>query len=214
VGSGSGHPPAGLDTKKKSLKASEQDPTTRAAYQAQITGEPSSRFVVIDECGSNLNLTPRYGRAPRGERAVDAAPRNTPVNTTLIAAMTTRGMGPAMLLDGATDTLAFLAYCEHVLIPALSPGQIVVLDNLSAHKDHRVHRLIAAAGCELWYLPSCSPDLSPIELAFSKLKSRVRRAKARTRDALDDAIAGALTAITPADATGFFRHCGYGTATQ
>lgn len=176
--------------------------------------EPAARFVVIDESGSNLNLTPRYARAPRGKRAVDATPRNTPVNTTLIAALTTDGLGPAMLLDGATDTAAFLAYCQHVLVPTLSPGQIVVLDNLSAHKDRRVFDLIAAAGCSLWYLPSYSPDLSPIELAFSKLKAGIRCAKARTRDALDEAIATALPTVTPADASGFFRHCGYGISAQ
>jgi transposase len=214
VGGRPSDPSAGLDAKKKSLRAAEQDPAARAAYREQIEGEPSTRFVVIDECGSNLDLTPRYGRAPRGERAVDAAPRNTPVNTTLIAAMTTDGMGAALLLDGATDTPAFLAYCEHVLVPSLSPGQIVVLDNLSAHKDHRVRDLIAAVGCDLWYLPSYSPDLSPIELAFSKLKGSVRRTKARTRQALDDAIAAALGTITAADAAGFFRHCGYGHAAQ
>ena len=114
-----------------------------------------------------------------------------------------------MLLDGATDTLAFLAYCRHVLVPTLSPGQIVVLDNRSAHQDRRVRDLIEAAGRRLWYLPSSSPDLSPIELAFSKLKAGIRRAKARTREALDEAIAAALPIVTPTEAASFFRHCGY-----
>ncbi|MDQ3548887.1 MAG: IS630 family transposase [Chloroflexota bacterium] len=214
MGGRAGYPPPGLDTKKKTLSAAEQDPAARAAYREQVGPAPRERFVILDECGSNLDLTPRYARAPRGRRARDATPRNTPVNTTLIASMTTAGMGPAMLLDGATDTLAFLAYCEQVLVPALVPGQIVVLDNLAAHKDDRVREMIAGAGCQLWYLPAYSPDLSPIELAFSKLKEAIRRAKARTREALDDAIASALRQITAQDARGYFVHCGYGTTAQ
>ncbi len=119
--------------------------------------------MIVDETGSNLNLTRRYGRAPRGERAPGAVPRNTPPNTTLIAAMTTAGMGTAMVLDGATDTLACDVYVEHFLAPTLCAGQSVVMDNLSAHKSTRVRSLIEARGCLLGYLPSYSPDLSPIE---------------------------------------------------
>jgi transposase len=165
--------------------------------------------VIVDECGSNINLTPRYARAPRGERAYGRVPRNTDKNTTLIAAMSTAGMGPAMLVEGATDTPAFEAYVEHVLVPTLVPGQIVVMDNLAAHRSPRVREFIEAAECELWYLPGYSPDLSPIEEAFSKLKTLLRRAQARTRAALEQAIAAALDQITPEDARGFFIHCGY-----
>jgi transposase len=165
--------------------------------------------VIVDESGTNLNLTPRYARAPRGQRANGQVPRNTPPNTTLIAALTTSGMGPAMTLSGATDTAAFEIYVTHVLAPSLRPGQIVVMDNLSAHKNRRVRELITARGCELWYLPSYSPDLSPIEEAFSKLKALLRRAKARTHEALEHAIALALDQITAADARGYFTHCGY-----
>lgn len=214
MGRGSRDPSAGLDTKKKTVSAAEQDPLQRAAYQDQVKPTPRERFVILDECGSNLDLTPRYARAPRGQRARDRAPRNTPVNTTVIATLTSAGMGPTMLLDGATDTAAFLAYCEQVLVPTLTPGQIVVMDNLAAHRNRRVRAVIEAAGCELWYLPPYSPDLSPIELAFSKLKETIRRAKARTREALDDAIASALGQITPADARGYFTHCGYGVTAQ
>ncbi len=171
-------------------------------------------FVVVDECGSNINLTPIYARAPRGLRAYGQVPRNTEKNTTLIASMTTVGMGPALLLDGATDSAAFEVYVEQVLAPELRPGQVVVIDNLSAHKRERVRTVIEARGCELWFLPAYSPDLSPIEEAFSKLKALVRRAEARTRDALYDAIATALERITPADALGYFRHGGYGTQVQ
>jgi transposase len=165
--------------------------------------------VIIDECGSNLNLTPRYARAPRKQRAFGSVPRNTPPNTTLIAALTLSGMGAALILPGATDRLAFEAYVEHILVPSLRTGQVVLIDNLSAHKSSHVQELIHACGCELWFLPSYSPDLSPIEPAFAKLKNAWRQAAARTNDALVDTIATSLPSITPADAHSFFRDCGY-----
>jgi transposase len=127
----------------------------------------------------------------------------------LIASMSTAGMGEALVLTGATDAAAFVTYVEQVLGPTLTPSQVVVLDKLSAHKDQRVQALIEARGCELWYLPAYSPDLSPIEEAFAKLKTLLRRAAARTREALLEAIAAALDQITAADAHGFFQHCGY-----
>ncbi len=167
--------------------------------------------MIVDETGSNLNMTPRYARAPRGTRAVGSVPRNTPPNTTLIAAMGTAGMDAAMVLDGAIDTAAFEAYVRQFLVPTLRPGQVVVLDNLSAHKSPRVRQWIEAGGCELWYLPSYSPDLSPIEEAFAKLKTLLRQAAARTKVALLDAIAIALSKITATDAQGYFMHCGYHT---
>ncbi len=166
-------------------------------------------IIVIDECGSNLNLTPRYARAPRGQRAIGYVPRNTPPNTTLIASLTLAGLGPAMLLPGATDRLAFEAYIEQVLAPALHPGQIVILDNLSAHHSAKVQRLVAARQCELWFLPSYSPDLSPIEPAFAKLKQAWRKAGARTLAGLYDTISATLPSITSADAHNFFTDCGY-----
>ncbi len=174
-----------------------------------MTGRGARDFVVVDECGSNVNLTPRYARAPRGERAHGTVPRNTEPNTTLIASISLAGMGPAMTLTGATDTAAFLAYVGRVLAPSLTLGKVVVMDNLSAHKDQRVRDLIEGRGCELWYLPGYSPDLSPIEEAFSKLKGLLRRAEARTREALEAAIAEALEAISNSDARGYFTHCGY-----
>jgi transposase len=194
---------------KKTLGASERDEPARAAYRERIQQRTVDDFVIVDECGSNINLTPRYARAPRGERAYGHVPRNTAANTSLIASLSTEGMGPAMLLTGATDTAAFEAYVEQVLAPGLVPGKIVVMDNLSAHKSERVRLLIEARGCELWFLPAYSPDLSPIEEAFSKLKQLLRRAVARTREALQQAIAIALDQITAQDAQGYFRHCGY-----
>lgn len=200
----------GLDAQKKTLAAAERNEAARDAYRTRVAARVAADFVVVDECGSNINLTPRYGRAPRGQRATGRVPRNTERNTTLIAALTTTGMGAAMLLEGATDTAAFEIYVEHFLLPTLAPGTIVVIDNLSAHKRERVRTLIEGQGCEVWFLPAYAPDLSPIEEAFSKLKALLRRAEARTREALHTAIAHALDRITSQDAHGFFAHCGYG----
>ena len=165
--------------------------------------------MVIDELGLNLDLTPRYGRAPRGQRAVERVPRNTPVNTTLIGSCSLRGMGPCLLLSGGVDTVAVEAYLDLVLGPTLRPGQIVLLDNLSAHTSACVTEVVAKRGGTVWYLPTYSPDLSPIELAFAKFKGLVRRAAARTREALEQAVADAWTQVTAEDLRGFFRHCGY-----
>lgn len=165
--------------------------------------------VVIDEFGSNLNMTPRYARAPQGVRAVASVPRNTPENLTTISALTVAGIGPSMVISGSVTTAVFEAYVEQVLAPTLRPGQLVVLDNLSAHKSVRIRDAVAARACQLWYLPPYSPDYSPIELAFAKIKTEVRRAGARTRMALEQAIASALTHISAVDARAFFRHCGF-----
>jgi len=170
--------------------------------------------VFVDESGTHLAMTPRRARAPRGQRAYGAVPRNRGGNTTLIAALTPAGLGPAMTLPGAADAAAFAAYVRAFLAPTLVPGQVVVLDNLSVHKGAAIRHLVEACGCRLLFLPPYSPDFAPIEHAFSKLKAHLRRAGARTRDALDAAIATALDAITAQDAAGWFRHCGYPTPGQ
>jgi len=165
--------------------------------------------VIVDESGYNLNLTPLYARAPQGERAYAQLPRNTPATTTLIAALTTTGMRAPILLSGATDHHVVEAYVEQVLAPTLQEGQVVLLDNLSAHKRARLEPVLAARGCQLWFLPPYSPDLAPIELAFAKMKQAVRRAAARSGAALETAITDALELISASDAQGFFAHCGY-----
>ena len=154
-------------------------------------------------------MTPRYARAPRGERAYGTVPRNWGTNVTLLAALTPTGLGPAMTVAGATDAWVFEAYVREVLVPALVPGQTVVLDNLGAHKGPRIRQLIEACGCTLLFLPAYSPDFAPIELAFAKLKEALRRAAARTREALEAALAAALATITAQDAAAWFHHCGY-----
>lgn len=200
-----------LDTKKKTLVASEQDEATRAVWREQAKQLPTQDLVIVDETGTQINMTPRYAYAPQGERAVGKVPRNYGANLTLIASLSLEGMGEAMLLEGSADSAVFETYIEQILAPSLRPGQIVILDNLSIHLGPQVKEAIEARGCQLLFLPAYSPDFSPIEGAFSKLKAILRRVGARTREALQDAIIQALPSITPQDALGWFRHCGYGT---
>ena len=163
----------------------------------------------VDECGSHTALTPLYGWAPRRERAVGRAPRNRGQNTTIVGALSVAGIGAAMTLEGAADRLAFEAFVEFFLVPNLKAGQIVVMDNLSIHKGPKVRSLIEECGCNLLFLPSYSPDFSPIEPAWSKLKAYLRQVGARTKDTLDAAIGDGLNRINAQDAQGWFRHCGY-----
>lgn len=163
----------------------------------------------MDESGTNLSLTPRYGRAPRGQRVVGSVPRNHGPNVTLVAAMSHAGITAAMTMSGAADGEVWTLFVRQILLPSLRPGQIVLCDNLSVHKNLVVRQLIAAVGCQVRFLPPYSPDFSPIEHAFSKLKTHVRQANARTRPALEAAIADGLQTITRRDAQAWFRHCGY-----
>jgi transposase len=179
------------------------------AWREQVARIDPIRFVFVDETGSHLGLTRTHARAPRGERAHGSAPRNRGPNRTTITSLTLDGLGPGLLLEGGVTTRAFEVYVEQILAPTLRPGQIVAVDNLSAHHSARTRRAIEARGAQLWFLPSYSPDLTPIEAAFSKLKTLLRQAAARTAEALAQAIWVALPAITPADARGYFTHCGY-----
>lgn len=155
-------------------------------------------------------MTRLYARAPKGLRAYGSVPSNRGKNTTLIASMTLEGaMGEAMAVEGSTKAHVFEAYVEYFLAPALKEGQIVVMDNLGAHKTDKVKELIEERGCKLWFLPAYSPDLNPIEEAFSKVKAHLRKSAARTREALLEAMGEALSSITPRDAVGWFAHCGY-----
>jgi len=174
-----------------------------------MSQQEAERLVFLDECGSNIALTPLYARAPKGERAHGNVPRNRGKNMTLIASLSLEGIGASMILEGGVNAVAFEAYIEQVLVPTLRPGQTVVMDNLSVHKVARVQQLIEKRGCHLLFLPAYSPDFSPIEETFSKVKTFLRRTGARTREALQEAIAQALLTVTPQDACGWFRHCGY-----
>jgi transposase len=198
-----------LDGEKKSLIATEQDPVARAAWWEAMTEVPAEQLIFVDETGTHTRMTPLYARAPRGERAYGHVPRNHTRNTTLIAALTLAGLDAPMVLEGAMDGSAFVAWLRHFLVPTLSAGQVVVMDNLNVHKGAQVRQIIEAHGCRLVYLPAYSPDFSPIEGAYSKVKARVRRAGKRKQDELEGAIGEAVGAVTAHDAAGWFAHCGY-----
>jgi transposase len=204
-----------MEPKKRSLGAGERDEFLRAAWRALIAGEvDAARLVFVDEMGANISLSPLYAWARRGERALCKAPRNWGKNVTLLASMTSEGMGPCMAVVGSITRAAFEAYVERVLAPSLSAGQVVVMDNLSAHKGGRVKEIVEGVGCELLYLPPYSPDLNPIEQAFAKVKGLLRGAGARTREALIEAMGAALSAVSARDVSGFVGHCGYRTLAQ
>jgi transposase len=167
------------------------------------------RLVFVDECGTHTSLAPVYGYCPKGERLRLSVPRNRGKNTTLLASITLEGMGPSMVVNGSTTAEVFEAYLEQVLLPELRQGQVIVMDSLPAHKPGRVRELIEERGCELLYLPGYSPDYNPIEEAFSKIKEILRRACARTREALLEALGEALSTVSLRDAQGFFEHAGY-----
>jgi transposase len=189
----------------------ERDEWLRVAWRVTVARElATERLVFVDEMGTNTSLHPLYAWSPKGERARCSVPRNRGPNTTLLASMTAEGMGACLAVEGATTSIVFETYIEKVLLPSLRYGQVVVMDNLlSAHKGERIRELLESAGCELLYLPPYSPDFSPIEEAFSKVKCLIRKAEARSREALVEAIGKALDAITARDARGFFEHCGY-----
>ena len=169
------------------------------------------RLVFVDESSTNISLAPRYARAPKGERARGKVPKNWGKNVTLIASMGEEGVGPSMSIEGSSDTESFGLYMKDILAPRLKEGQIVIMDNLSVHKSAWARELIEGRGCSLVLLPSYSPDFNPIEQAFSKLKDLLRKAEARTREALFDATHHALRAITQQDARSYFEYCGYTT---
>lgn len=163
----------------------------------------------LDESGVTTQMTRSWGRAVRGERVQEGAPGGHWQILTLLGAMTANGLVATMTIPSPTDGDVFLAYVEQVLCPALKPGQVVVMDNLSAHKVSHVRDRIEQVGATLLYLPPYSPDFNPIEKAWSKIKQLLRSAKARASEALDEAITQAIAAITPQNATAWFQHCGY-----
>jgi transposase len=190
--------------------ASERDEFLRIAWRVLVARAlDQRRLVFVDEMGTTTSLAPLYAWAPKGERARCEVPRNRGKNTTLLASMTAEGMGSCLAVVGSTTKAVFEAYLERVLAPTLRPGQVVVMDNLASHKGEKVRELIEGRGCELLYLPPYSPDFNPIEEAFAKVKALLRKAGARTREALVEALGAALDAVTVRDARGFLEHCGY-----
>jgi transposase len=192
----------------------ERDEWLRAAWRVTVAREiATERLVFVDEMVANTSLHPLYAWSPRGERVRRSVPRNRGPNTTLLASMTSEGMGPCLAVEGATTRNVFEAYIEKVLGPSLRPGQMVMMDNLSVHKGERVRGLIESAGCELLYLPPYSPDFSPIEEVFEKVKGPLRKAETRSRkalvEAMGEAMGEALDAVTAQDARVSFAHYGY-----
>ncbi len=192
------------------MAASERNEEARAAWRAAVATRDAAQFVFVDESGTHTSLTRLYGWAPHDQRASGSVPRNHGHNTTLVAALTPDGLQePWLLIERAMTTETFEWYIREQLAPRLRPGQIVVLDNLSAHKAERIRQALAEHGCELLFLPPYSPDFTPIEQAFSKLKAILRGLGARTQEALQEAVRLAIEAITPDDVAAWFTHAGY-----
>lgn len=189
--------------------AAEADAAARAQWWTIASVLTPAQCIFIDESGTNTTATPRYGWAPKGQRARGRAPRNYAQNTTLVAALTPGGITAALSFPGALNSEAFDVFLDQVLLPTLQAGQTVIMDNLSVHRRRSVRTRIESAACTVLYLPAYSPDFNPIEHAFSKLKTYLRRTEARTQEALDTALSVGLAMITPADAQGWIRHCGY-----
>ena len=181
----------------------------RRKFQARLASIDPNRLVFVDESGATTAMTRLRGRAPRGARVHATTPQGHWKMTTILGAMRRSGVTAAMTIDSPTDSDVFRAYVERILVPSLRRGDVVLMDNLSAHKVAGVAERIDAAGAELIYLPPYSPDLNPIEPCWSKVKEFLRTAKARTQSLLERVIGKALDAVTAADARGWFRHCGY-----
>ena len=196
------------------MRAAERNNYKRGWFRRRARRLNKRRFIFVDESAVNMAMTRRYGRAPRGERAHDRAPRNYGTHTSVIGAMGLRGLVAALTVEGAVDTEVFDAYAERVLGPRLRKGDVVVLDNLTAHRASRIEEVAAERGAQVLWLPPYSPDYSPIEQCWSKIKAYLRGAKARTREALEEALTAALGLVTKADIRGWFKHCGYSLARE
>lgn len=183
----------------------------RRWFGRRIERVDARRLVFLDESGAQTNMTRLHGRSPIGQRLHASAPAGHWQTTTMLSAIDITGViQPACLaLPGPIDATSFCHYIEQMLAPALKPGQIVVMDNLAAHKVNGVREAIEAVGCEAWYLPPYSPDFNPIEKMWSKVKALVRRAEARSIEALYDAIGHALRRVGLDECRNYFRSCGY-----
>jgi transposase len=200
-------------TKDGLIRAAEQDrPDVAEARREWVAAQPSldpASLVFLDETWAATNMARRYGRAPRGQRALDAVPHGHWKTTTVVAALRADGTAAPLVLDGAINGESFLAYVRQFLAPALRPGDVLVMDNLPSHKVAGVREAIEAAGATLRYLPPYSPDLNPIEQVFAKLKALLRSEAARTVEALWAAIGRLLARFPPAECARYLAHCGY-----
>jgi transposase len=198
------------------VHAAEQSrPDVAEARERWKAGQASldpTRLVFVDETGTNTKMVRLYGRAPKGQRVIGSQPWGHWKTTTFVAGLRIGEITAPFVLDGPMNRDAFEAYVEHILAPTLFAEDIVVMDNLPAHKGDKVRELIEARGARLLLLPPYSPDLNPIEMAFSKLKTLLRRAAERTVPGLWDRIGQLLDAFTPQDCANYFRHAGYAPA--
>jgi transposase len=176
----------------------------RAAFPAAIQALEPTRLIALDEAGATTNLIRTHGRAPKGQRVVDAVPHGSWHVTTMVGAISNTGPVAGLVFEGATDADAFATFAEEVLAPALRPGDVVLLDNLSSHQSGRARQAIEAAGAQLLFLPPYSPDFNPIEKMWAKIKTHLRTAARRTVPALWEAICTAFQQVTAADCHGFF----------
>lgn len=181
----------------------------RQDFRERAAGWLATRLKFLDEMGVYLGMTPTHGWAPAGQRVVDHVPTNYGTAWTTVACIGLNGVQAPWLLEGAMDGPAFDTYVAQVLAPTLQPGDIVVLDNLPAHKQAGVRAAVEARGATVEFLAPYSPDFNPIELCWAKVKPLLRRAKAKTQAALLDALAAALHAVSAEDITHWMRHCGY-----
>ena len=199
------------------IQAAEQDrpdvKAKRVAWAEKVPGLDPSKLVFLDETGANTKMTRRYGRAPRGQRLVGRVPHGHWKTTTFVAALRADGLVAPMVIDGAMNGDLFVAYAQQVLVPTLRPGDIVLMDNLSSHKRVAAVRAIEGAGCSVVYLPPYSPDYNPIELAFAKIKARLRAAELRTIDKIERFFGTVHDEFKPDECRAYIRHAGY-TATH
>lgn len=198
-----------ITTEKKSVTAAERNPRKRAWFWRKMKQVVHERLKFIDESGVTTNLTRRFGRAAPGERIGEAVPKNYGPSTSVISVIGVGGVETAMVIDGAVDTLVFDAFCDQCLRPCLRDGDVIVLDNLGAHRASRIEQTARESKARVIWLPPYSPDFSPIEPMWAKLKTYLRKIKARTTADLDRAVADGLRLITPSDCRGWFTHCGY-----
>jgi transposase len=201
--------PARLAAQKKTLSACERDEAARSAWRDEAAALDPVDLLFLDETSTHAAMARRRARAPRGQRAHGAVPRNHGPNVTLLAALGPTGIATALAIEGATTRPVFDAFVEEFLVPLLRPGQTVVLDNLAVHKSPKAQALVEAAGCQLRFLPPYSPDFNPIEPVFAKVKTALRASAARTPDDLLAATEAALAAVTAADAAGCYADCGF-----
>jgi transposase len=189
--------------------ATEQDPQARAEWRQEMAAYAPETLVFLDETSTQTTLTRTHGRSPRGERVIGRVPRNHGPNVTCLAALTPTGMRAPWVFEGALDGPLFAQWVQDCLVPSLTPGTTVVLDNLRVHHHAGARAAIEAAGCQLHFLPAYSPDFNPIEQVFAKLKGHLRSAGAPTFETLVEAIGTGLGQISLTDIQGFYRHCGY-----